>query len=414
MDKKKNYPSTGYMRTFARFVFWVFVKYHGIKKKMPKEVENLKAPYLVIGNHVGFWDPFVVGYFLPHFTQFVSSDAVFRSPVLRFFLTRLGTIPKKKNIKDTKVIRDIAGVISQGGCVGLFPEGVRTWAGNSLKMDISIAKLIKLLNVPVVVSVLKGMNLFHPRWSRKIRKTKMEVEYKILLNTEQIQNRSQEEIFKMITDAISHNEVEYQRLNMNKVRSSHKAEHISHALYVCPECKAIDSFRAKGNHFSCNQCHYDIQINEYAFFERLTKGKLYFDNMLDWYNWQEQWLIGFLYERFDNNYNNVIFADTDMQFFQSRDDGNLEFTGTVDIELFIDRIEIKFKENKETLVFNFDDLQAINAQVNERLEIYYNNKAYRAVGIRPGVSALKWDVAVNAIWKKLGHSHKLSAYIRSY
>ena len=43
--------------------------------------------------------------------------------------------------------------------------------------------------------------------------------------------------------------------------------------------------------------------------------------------------------------------------------------------------------------------------------MYYNNESYRLFGGRPGVSALKWEVAVNAIWKKLGQEIKLSPYI---
>ena len=61
---------------------------------------------------------------------------------------------------------------------------------------------------------------------------------------------------------------------------------------------------------------------------------------------------------------------------------------------------------------NFNDLQTINPQVNERLEIFYKSEAYRIVGSRDGVSALKWEVALNAIWNKLGQKHKLSAYIK--
>ena len=69
--------------------------------------------------------------------------------------------------------------------------------------------------------------------------------------------------------------------------------------------------------------------------------------------------------------------------------------------------------NSVTLNLNFNELQTINPQLHERLEIFYNNEAYRIIGSRPGVSALKWDVAVNAILKKMGQTAKLSPYIDS-
>ena len=56
-------------------------------------------------------------------------------------------------------------------------------------------------------------------------------------------------------------------------------------------------------------------------------------------------------------------------------------------------------------------MHTINQQIIDGVEIYYTDEAYRCVGGRHGVSGLKWEVAVNAIWKKLGQDHKLSVYI---
>ncbi len=409
---KKKYPTKGYIRFITYLVFGFFTKFYRIKKIIPKEVKSLKSPYLLLGNHVGYWDPFVIGHLLPRFTHFVSSDAVFRNPLLRFFLTRLGTIPKKKNIRDTKVIRDIVSVIKQGENVGLFPEAVRNWCGETQPMDKSIAKLIKLLKVPVVVAVLKGMNLFNPRWSPKVRKAKVEVEYKLLLTEEQIVHLSEDEIFKILTKGIYHNEVDYQREKMIKIQSNRKAEYINYTLYICPQCNAIDSFRAGGNDFYCNKCNYHIHIDNFGFFHRKTDGKLYFDNIRDWFNWQETWFYNVISKKYEENFEDELLRDTNSKVYLSKENSDYVFIGEADILLFKDKIELKFKDKKQIL-FNFSDLQTINPQVNEKLEIYYDHEAYRIIGGRNGVSALKWEVAMNAIWRKQGQGHKLSPYISS-
>ena len=412
MSKKKVYPTKLYIRFFTYLVFTFFTKYYRIKKVIPQEVKKLKSSYLLLGNHVGYWDPFVIGHLLPRFTHFVSSDAVFRNPFLRFFLTRLGTIPKKKNIRDTKVIRDIAAVIKQGENVGLFPEAVRNWSGETQPMDKSIAKLIKLLKVPVIIAVLKGMNLFNPRWSTKLRKAKVEVEYKLLLTEEQILRLSEDEVFQILTDGIYHDEVDYQRGKMIKINSKHKAEYINHTLYVCPQCNAIDSFRAGGNDFYCNKCNYDIRIDDFGFFERKTEGKLYFENIRDWFNWQESWFYKLISKKYDDDFKDELLCDTNSKVYQSKENGGYVFLGEADILLFKDRIELNL-ENGNNIIFNFSDLQTINSQVNEKLEIYYNHEAFRIIGGRKGVAALKWELALNAIWKKEGQLHKLSPYISS-
>ncbi len=250
---------------------------------MPEDVRKLKSPYLILGNHVGFWDPFVAGNFLPRFIRYVASDVAFRSPVFRFFLTRLGSIPKKKNVRDTKVIRDIIAVIRQGDNVGIFPEAVRNWAGSSFPIDPSIIKLIRLLKVPVVVPVLKGMNLFNPRWSVKMRHTRVLIEYKLLFTVNQVKELSEDELYEQLSRALSHDEVGYQRKAMVPIRSSKKAEYISHALYICPECKSIDTFRCAGNDFHCNKCGYDIHINKYEVAVNVIWKKLGLENKLSPY-----------------------------------------------------------------------------------------------------------------------------------
>lgn len=411
MKKKKAYPTKYYIRILTYVTFLIFTFIYRIKKKLPKEVKKLNAPYLLLSNHVGFWDPFLAGHFLPKFTHFVASDAAMRNKTIRFLLTSLGTIPKKKNIRDTQVIRDIISVIKQGESVGIFPEAVRNWSGTSLPIDKSIVKLIKLLKVPVVISILKGMNLFNPRWSTKLRPTKVEIEYKLLLTKEEISSMSNEEIFKKIKNALTYDEVAHQRAKNNIIKSKYKAENINHALYVCPDCHSIDSFIATGNEFACSKCKYDIHINKYNFFERKAKGKLYFDNIRDWYNWEEEWLLETISTKVENNFTDVIFEDTNSRIYHTKSNDDLNYIGNANIKLFIDRIELQFIKNKKTIHFNYNDLQTINPQVNERLEIFYNNEAYRVIGSRKGVSALKWEVAVNAIWKKLGQENKLSPYI---
>ncbi len=411
MNRRIAYPTKHSIRFLTYVFFSVFTSFFRIRKKLPNNVKKLKPPYIILSNHVGFWDPFIVGHYLPHFTHFVSSDAVFKGRLTRFFLTRLGTIPKKKNVRDTKVIRDILSVINQGENVGIFPEAVRNWAGSSFAIDPSIIKLIKLLKVPVVVATLKGMNLFNPRWAKNTRRTHVEVEYTLLFEKHEIGSLSENEMFEQLSKAIAFDEVEHQRKMMNKIYSQNRSEHINHAIYTCPQCEAIDSFRINKNNFTCSKCNYDIYINEYGFFERITEGKLHFDNIRDWYNWQEKWLLSYINNKLDTNYSDVIFEDINSKVYHSKPEESLKYIGSANVKLYIDRIELDFVDDKESIIFNFNDLQTINPQVDERVEISYNNDMYRLIGSRNGVSGLKWEVALNAIWKTIGQHYKLSPYI---
>lgn len=412
-NNSKAFPTKLYIRFIVHIILILFTRFFNIRKNMPEEVKKLKSPYLLLSNHIGFWDPFLAGFFLPHYTHFVSSDAAFRNPFFKFFLTRLGTIPKKKNMRDSQVIRNIVSVMKQGENVGLFPEAVRNWAGSSFNIDPSIVKLIKLLKVPVVVSVFKGMNLFNPRWSPSLRKTKVIVDYHLLLSSDDIKNLNEDEIYKRLSSTLKHDEVEYQRKQMNEIKSDKRAEFIGYSIYVCPECKAIDSFISENNNFHCTYCNYSVHINKYGFFETELNKKLYFDNIRDWYNWEEKYLLNYIADLVNSGNEKMIFSDKRSKIYHSFGNEKTKFLGVADISLFINRIELNFKKPKQIKILDFDLLKTINPQVNETLEIFYGDDAYRIFGEKKGISALKWEVALNAIWRLKGQTNKLSSYIDS-
>ncbi len=198
---------------------------------------------------------------------------------------------------------------------------------------------------------------------------------------------------------------------MIPVKSKKLAEHISYAIYVCPECLEIDTFLCSGNHFHCEACSYDIEIDTYFFFKRPKGGKLYFDNIRDWYYWEEKYLNDLVIQKLGQKSLDPILVDKNSIVFHRTDGVKMVEIGVADVSLYIDRIEINYHE-REKSIMNFDDLQTINPQVKENVEIIYKGQAYRIVGYRDGVSALKWEVAVNAIWRESGQMSKLSPYIK--
>ena len=409
---KALYPTKYYVRLITHLVFALFIRYFRIEKKLPSEVKKLKSPYLLVANHVGFWDPFIIGHFLPGFIHFVSSDAAFKTKIAGFFLPRLGTIPKRKNVRDSQAVRDIAGVIQQGGNVGIFPEAVRNWAGSTLPIDPSIAKLIKFLKVPVVGCKSKGMNLFNPRWSKHIRRTKVKLEYSLLLDQKQVETLSPEDIYLSLINALRHDEIQYQRRAQQKIYSRRKAEYIGHTLFVCPECHAWDRFSSVANDFWCTSCDYRLHIDSLGFFKVMSDHKLHFDNIRDWYDWQKEWTFQYVRNLYLQQHSGLIFKDKNSLIYISNSVGDLIPAGVADLCLYLDRIEFVFIEDGRVIQLYLKELQTINPQVDEKLEIIHMEGSYRSVGGRPGVSGLKWEIVVNAIWQMMGEKHKLSPYIQ--
>ena len=397
------------MHSILRVFLFVYTHIFNIRKNISPEVKNLKAPYLLLSNHMGTWDPFVIGYFLDDPIHFVSSDAVFRDRFMRFLLTRMGVIPKKKNVRDTRVIRIMLAVIKSNNSVGLFPEASRSWTGRTMNIDPATAKLIKLLNVPVVTAKMKGMQLFNPRWGTRLRRSCVMIDYNITLSQEDLKNLSETEIHAKIKGDLSHNEVEYQRQKRNKLYSSHRAEYISFVLFTCPQCKSIGQISNHGNNFSCTSCNSEWHIDDYGFFEGITHESK-FDNIIAWSDWQQLYYTTLIEKYLESNSEEALLSDKNMIVFKERNKG-FRRVGKCNMQFFRDRIELHYSKGKIEIL-PLDKIQTLSPQLRERIEIIYDDKAIRIVGKKKGVSGLKWEMACNTYWKKSGQDYKLSTYFK--
>ena len=387
---------------------FLFTKIFRTKANVPSEVKKRKGPFLLLSNHLGIFDPFVVGYFIKEPIQFVSSDAAFHTPFMRWFLSNLGVIKKKKNIRDSQMIRDLVTVVKRGNAVGIFPEGTRSWTGSTLPIDPSIGKLVKLLNVPVVTAKMKGMQLFNPRWYPKVRPTKVVIDYKLSVSDEQLNEFNQEEIVSRILEDLKHDEVDYQKEMKQMVHSSHRAEYINHVLFLCPKCRSIGQFRVDKNDFSCSICDYNTHINRYSFFESSNEAEPKFDNIRDWFNWQAKELRSFIKDQFEKNISEALFYNDKMILFEEEGPDFKEF-GKGRLSFYIDSIVFDSIDgnSKELLI---SDIQTISPQLRERIELFYEGKALRIVGEERGVSGVKWEIATNTIWQLTDEKFKVSSY----
>ncbi len=407
--KQRQYKIHRGYRFLVNTVLFVFIKIFKIRARLSPEVKRITGPYLLLSNHIGTYDPFILSYFLKHPPHYVSSDAVFKDPLLGFLLKRLGVIPKKKNVRDTQVIRDMKAVTLNGGAIGLFPEGTRSWTGKSLHVEPSIAKLIKLLDVPVITAVMKGMHMTNPRWAFKLRRSSMIIDYQLTFTPKQIKETSTEEIYQKVVRDIAHDEVDFQRENKNIIHSSYRAEHLGFVLFLCPACKSIGQIRASKNDFECKSCGQKHHVNQYGFFEKTDRKMDTFDNIRDWYEWQRTDFEQFIQGHYKKKTFAPLFKDDNMEIYEEVND-KLEHLGKATISFYINRLLIRFNDGRQ-MEMPLDQIQTLNPQLRERIELIFKEQNYRITSKTPGVSGLKWEFAANAIWQLTGQEFKQSSYL---
>jgi len=392
----------------VKVVIWFFKKQFKISANVPIEVANINEPYLLLANHYGRYDPFIIADFIKKKPNFISSDAILRDPLYGPLFKGLGAIGKKKGMRDSHVIREMKKVIDGGGAIALFPEATRTWSGVTHFIDPSIAKLARLLQVPVVTAKMKGAYAFDPRWARSLRKAKIEIDYSMAISKKQLKELNSEEIMQIINAKLAHDDIAYARAENIEIRSNHKAEYIERLLFICPDCSSIDGFTSVKNNFSCNACGYAIEIDLYGFFK--TNGKVHFDNPRDWHNWQNQHFVNLILNQLNAGIKTPFFEATSIEICEADGNGKMAKKGIGTLSFYADKIKITCSGFDKELFHK--DITSLSPQFKERIEMFYQEKAYRFTSTTHQEPGIKWELAINAVWAQTDQKFKLSSYFK--
>jgi 1-acyl-sn-glycerol-3-phosphate acyltransferase len=254
-----------------------------------KDVINLKPPFIVLGNHTSKLDPFIMAAVMyPHKVNYLGTNYYFRNPLLRPLLSAGGIIPKVQFFRDTRAVLRMGKVISRGGILGIFPEGRRSIDGTISPVSDAIAKLIKLYKVPVAAMVSKGGYLSLPRWSSFGRKGVIEVNTRVILTVEEVENLSIEDIKKAVLNSLYYNEYEWNREKRTSFKHKKIAEDLGCILHECPSCGRERSMLSKGNRLYCKSCGNAALMDEYGFMHPGNENCVIFEDTVKWMAWQKK------------------------------------------------------------------------------------------------------------------------------
>lgn len=257
------------------------IRKYKVKFFRDEKLKTLDTPFFLLGNHTNFWDPFVMTIGINNHVNYVANEEYFRLRTTGFLLRLTGAIPKTKFVVDYQSVKGIMRLKNEGAIIGIYPEGGRTWQGQTQPIIYSTAKLLKKLAIPVVVAVSHGGSLSFPRWAKKSRVGCIEVNYKLLLDSEQINKLTVDEIHSQLTDSLSHDEAIWNKQRQIAFKGKRLAERLEWFIYWCPQCNAFESMVSSKDIYSCRLCGYTVRYNKQGFFEKVIQDVLY-DNVNTW------------------------------------------------------------------------------------------------------------------------------------
>jgi len=391
----------------ARPTYGAYIlRHYGIAINGLEKLPPLDSPFLVLGNHTHAMDPFFVSAAFPVHIRWVAGAHLFKTRMLRNILrTFVGGISKQQGRSDFQTIRDISEAFKTGDVVGLFPEGTRTWDGESLPFEETTAKLVRFFKVPVVLIHLEGAYALKPRWASQARKGNMTIRIVETLMPDVVKDMPFGKLVALLNKRLSFSHREWQVRNNQPFKSSAQADGLQRLLYICPECEARSSIVTHGDLVECTQCGLTVRLDAYDRFVPV-QGKMAFKDIPDWHVWEQ----GKLKEL-------VAISDTEITLFPPDRGVLLQLGVGKGLRVLTKRFQLSLTSSgmivqrqdkksrdilgeEEFFHFPFSRIQSMIINVKSTVELYMDNKLYR-IRVHKDTSIVKYLEYYQAIQDKV-------------
>lgn len=370
-DKKKRKKWTKFRHRvitgLARLVLhpYTYLKF-GVKVELFKEQGDRN--YLIVLNHQTVFDQFFVGMAFKGPIYYVATEDIFSngwiSKVLRYVIA---PIPIKKQTTDVQAVRNCAKVAKEGGSIAVAPEGNRTYSGKTAYIKPAIVKLVRALNLPLLIFRIEEGYGVQPRWSDVVRRGRMRAGVTRVVEPAEYKEMSDDELYVLIKDGLDVNEAKVTGTFHHKKL----AEYLERAIYVCPEC-GLSLFQSHGDVIECKNCGRKVRYLP----TKELKGEGFefpFRFVADWYDYQCD---------FVNKLDYTLYLDKPMY----EDEVSLWevilyhrkqlIEKEVKLSLYGDRIVIEPTDGNKQ-VYSFDELSVVTVLGRNKLNFYCGDKVYQ-------------------------------------
>ena len=375
-----------------------YIRYFKLKAVGLENVPR-KGPFLMVANHSHLLDPFFIGALIKRPVFQMASNEFFRKPLVRRFMWAMGAFPRKKGFVDFKSIKHAIKIVKMGYPLIIYPEGGRNWDGETLPILKSTAKLVKLLNVPLITVVSKGNYLAYPRWANRRRKSQITIYYSKPVQFSK--DTPDEVIIDHIQRGIYNND---NYTEIKKIRGKNPAEGLPRLLWRCPECRKIDALKEiDGKYVVCQYCGAKWEVNLRCFMRREGENewraiKEYADMM---FREEEIIPINPAVEVKLENGEKVFLESKEVILYHEPYYPKLERVGKGKLLMTDRRLIFKCDENSKIYSYPFEKIRGRSTELNNVFQIILDDDIGRFVMNEE--SPYKWEIIYDYIRKKGGY-----------
>ncbi len=213
--------------TYVFYRLWCGLELRGVEK-VPRG-----GPFFLIALHRNYMDPYFMAFHLPRRVHYIGTAVLFRQWLGRLYFKGLGCIPLVRSRADLRPMMAAFRLLDSGGAVGMYPEGARSWYGETA-CEPAVFRLLDRPGVPIVTAEAYGTFEQEPRFSRRPRRSRLLIRYRV--HPPQDSQRLVRELLarERKWDAC--------RRSLTRQLPARGAEQL---VYLCPQCQV--PFRLRGH-----------------------------------------------------------------------------------------------------------------------------------------------------------------------
>ena len=213
-------------------------------------------PYIIVAEHKNYLDPFFIALSVSHPISYLTTFEAYRSNLIKWFLKYFFSISRKRFKVDLSSGRSVSDVLNKGGVIGLFPEGERSWTGETQKFKPEVMKfLLKKKEIPILPVSIMGNYHSWPRWAETFRRCKIIVEFREPFYPDP--GSSVDELEARIRSSTGISKIP----DRFPVSNSSFYKGLDKVLYRCCSCSDFNSFNINQNIFKCKNCGLELQVS---------------------------------------------------------------------------------------------------------------------------------------------------------
>ncbi len=315
---------------------------------------------LAVMNHQTAFDQFFVSLVLGRPVYYLASEDIFSlgwlSSLIRYLVA---PIPIRKSATDARAVMTAMRVAKEGGSIGVFPEGNRTYNGKTGNIKESIAPFARALRLPIAVLRAEGGYGVHPRWSDTVRRGRMTVGVSRVIEPEEYASLSDAELYELLVRELAVDEGEPSGI----FRGAHRAEYLERALYYCPFC-GFARLESHGATVTCTSCGRSVEYGE----DKSLSGVGFsfpFRTVTEWYAAEEDAIRALDLAPYADT---PLFSDTASRLEVIPFERRRLLHARVTLAVYADRFTVDAEDG--TRVIPFDSVTAVSVLGRNKLNIY--------------------------------------------